>query len=391
MEDMSEPSSSWAFRKEYLVLACTVGAGLLISSVYAVGVQQNGLKVFAATFMLAGASLLGSVVLGFLFGIPRTVQGETEQMGQPGRKDARQTFRANNSLEQVSDWLTKVLIGVGLAQLALLPSGLQTVGAYWADLFGGDTSAGVFSLVVAGYFAFCGFLLGYIWARVDFYQTLVTSETEFQEIKDAVEQEERQRRADADAEKLVYQTLNPEAGQQPVPQERLNEAISSASTAARTTFFYLAKKQRSEYWDTDKAKLDRVIPIFRALIHSDEKETGQRPVYHRNFGQLGYALKDKLSPDYEGAVRSLTNAINIRDSQGLSGWILYEFNRAYCRIKLDPDFEEKKPSAPRVCTEINKDLAEVAHSDQRELLQDPTVAEWLQVNEITQEQLLNAE
>jgi len=42
----------------------------------------------------------------------------------------------------------------------------------------------------------------------------------------------------------------------------------------------------------------------------------------------------------------LTHAITIRQRTQDSGWLSYEFNRAYCRIRLDGAFQTQQPSAP---------------------------------------------
>ncbi len=87
--------------------------------------------------------------------------------------------------------------------------------------------------------------------------------------------------------------------------------------------------------------MERTIPVFRALIASDPEGR-----FHRNHGQLGFALKDKEPPDWREAEAELTNAIMIRGDPNVEGYWLYELNRAICRIKLDDLFKEGKPSTP---------------------------------------------
>jgi hypothetical protein len=87
--------------------------------------------------MAAVATSVG-VLLGFLFGIPRTLQQELPPSSSPPAPAAspqspervftganwsyQQTV--NTNLEQISDWLTKILVGVGFTQLHQLPSQL---------------------------------------------------------------------------------------------------------------------------------------------------------------------------------------------------------------------------------------------------------------------------
>ena len=60
---------------------------------------------------VAAAATAVGAFLGFLFGIPRTLQGNTT----PG-PDEIADYRPNTNLEQISDWLTKILVGVGLVK-----------------------------------------------------------------------------------------------------------------------------------------------------------------------------------------------------------------------------------------------------------------------------------
>ena len=127
-----------------------------------------------ATLMAAAATSVGGL-LGFLFGIPRTLQQELPPSSLPpalaaspqspervltgGNWSYRQTV--NTDLEQISDWLTKILVGVGLTQLHQLPSQL------W-QLAGNFPLAGSvpFSMALILNFLICGFFAGYLLTRL---------------------------------------------------------------------------------------------------------------------------------------------------------------------------------------------------------------------------------
>jgi hypothetical protein len=90
--------------------------------------------------------------VGFLFGVPRA--GSTPA-----------SARINTNLEQISDWLTKILVGVGLTQLQQLPSALRRLAAYVSRDFG-KSGNDVFSLSMVLYFSTLGFLTGYLLTRL---------------------------------------------------------------------------------------------------------------------------------------------------------------------------------------------------------------------------------
>ncbi len=58
-------------------------------------------------YLLAAATLSG--ILGLIFGLPRALSDY-----QPA---AAERYKGNSNLEEISDWLTKLLVGVGLVQL----------------------------------------------------------------------------------------------------------------------------------------------------------------------------------------------------------------------------------------------------------------------------------
>jgi hypothetical protein len=94
---------------------------------------------------LAGAAIVSGGLLGFLFGVPHTREGEAPQTKTGGRDDAvvqtettdtSITYVPNTSLEQISDWLTKMLVGVGLIEIKAIPDKLKGVASYIAKGLG---------------------------------------------------------------------------------------------------------------------------------------------------------------------------------------------------------------------------------------------------------------
>ena len=62
-------------------------------------------------------------------------------------------------------------------------------------------------------------------------------------------------------------------------------------------------------------------------------------------GQLGYALKDKMFPDWQGAKTCLDRAVELRGERSDEG-LYYQFNRALCAIHLDPGYPQTPADAP---------------------------------------------
>jgi hypothetical protein len=151
--------------------------GIVFTLILALGVfvilsftafSEHALGMSAVALFVAGAASAVGVFIGFLFGIPRTLQREQgNATNGTQRLSTLQPLGINTNLEQISDWLTKIIVGVGLVELKQLPPHLSEFVKYLAKAFDTTTAvpdAFVFCIVV--YFAIYGFLVGYLWARV---------------------------------------------------------------------------------------------------------------------------------------------------------------------------------------------------------------------------------
>jgi len=137
-----------------------------------VGVVVGGIAIFlrygfsdvlvtSAALVLAGASLFSGVLVGFLFGIPKTLQRKADESSSVSGAD----YLPNTNLEEISDWLTKMLVGVGLVELGQIPKAIDSVAAYWERCFG-PACPRPFAAGLIVYFSVIGFLLGYLWTRL---------------------------------------------------------------------------------------------------------------------------------------------------------------------------------------------------------------------------------
>lgn len=387
------------------LIAGGVILGGLMSVVYAL--QAPTLEQFAsmvgATSAFTGAALLVGGLLGFLFGIPRTLQRdlhrEAPRNGANGDASAAPSqelsYQANTNLEQISDWLTKILVGVGLTQIASIKEALWRFSEHTISALGGFKSNGLFFSALLVYFLVCGFLLSYLWTRLYFAGELHQADLaaslggKLEQVENKVNELENQAILDAKALGLVQQQLNPTLASAPVPQEELKAALKAASCSVRGQIFYLAQSARRENWREleDKPKMERTIPVFRALIASDTEG-----VYHTNHAQLGFALKDQRQPDWAEAEAELTRAIEIRGDWREHGLLLYEFNRALCRIKLDLGFRAQTKSDAKARNEILADLQAAARADVLLTLiqQEPLIQQWMTLNGVDNDMLAHA-
>jgi hypothetical protein len=199
----------------YQAFAIMVGLVMLI--IYSAS-SSRGWQAFSICLFAAGASLAMGLLVGFLFGVPRAgspkTGGATVTPDAGGKTDAAVTavaganlvagvnadvgvkpdpganvaanakpdtvvkpdatdggkpkgvYSANTNLEQISDWLTKIIVGVGLVQLTVIPGKLRSLADYLATAFGTPAVPSALVMTIIFYFGIFGFLLGYLWARL---------------------------------------------------------------------------------------------------------------------------------------------------------------------------------------------------------------------------------
>jgi len=334
---------------------------------------------------LAGTCLLLGGLLGFLFGIPRSLQHDRPPppAENGGRKDRAGEpialrYGANTNLEQISDWLTKILVGFGLTQIEKIPSYLGAVAGYFGTFLGTGAHGDKIAMTIILFFATCGFLFGYLWTRLYLAGELTRADitTVTEAVRALEDAQAEQADIDARALALTNQYLNIETHHSKFTVEELKAAIIASSPSVKVQIFYLASSTRSDNWrePADKPLMERTIPIFQALIDSDKDQR-----FHANHGQLGFALKDKRAPDWGAAEAELSKAIEMRGPSREQGWELYEFNRAICRIQLDPEFRAGRESATDQRTRVLDDLRIAARGVRHYLAVEP-VKTWLALN-----------
>lgn len=219
------------------------------------------------------------------------------------------------------------------------------------------------ALAIMGFFSACGLLYGYLWTR---FEDAVTSYGA----------------GDTSAAALVNLWLN--GHPEPDDQTRLNmmDAVKNASSTARIRIFLQAEEYRKSA--TEEAN-ERALPVFQALVDADSEG-----VFHRNRSQYALAMMGKKkdpktsTDDWRQALSLLNDAIRIRDRSGEPAWREYEFARAVCQIKLDPNFMNDPPRASELSTaqSIREDLVQAKDVDatNNPIDKDQVVNAWLKLN-----------
>ena len=139
---------------------------------------------------------VSGMLLGFLFGIPRSLPSGTVNVAPPDERangkgqppdeppaanaetaagtpsntlflGTPTPMEINSNLVEVSDWLTKIIVGVGLIELKSLPGSARSMTAFIAPSLATNTPTAM--AVVGGimlFFSVHGFLIGYLLTRI---------------------------------------------------------------------------------------------------------------------------------------------------------------------------------------------------------------------------------
>jgi len=159
-----------------------LGSGAMVSYTYA---AQAGLRGAAAVMWALALAVVGGLV-GFLFGIPKVLQagrpqalptaaaasGPAADGGSTGYEQ-----RVNTNLEDISDWLTKIVVGLGLVNLKTIVPQLDGLAArVGRSLNGGAEGHESFGLALVLFFIIGGFLFTYLLTRLYLQGALVRAE-----------------------------------------------------------------------------------------------------------------------------------------------------------------------------------------------------------------------
>jgi len=216
-------------------------------------VGLGGVILFAAAAAGGG--------LGFLFSVPRVLStgeagpnGADRKEGEGKEVKADRLLGSNTNLERISEWLTTMIVGVGLSQITSVGEHMAALTAFLAGHHDSTTlaAAGPFILIVG---LVGGFIFLYLYTRL-YLSPLF----------------------------LYVETLISKPGQEEVPtqEDRIRTLARELSEKTGASFFrYIA--------DRDSISLDNTMHVLSALLYEDD---GYRTVL-----EIGDELEETLAAE----------------------------------------------------------------------------------------------
>jgi hypothetical protein len=158
------------FRRSVLTLLVFTIFMLLLTLI--AGTCSPVSAIITLTAVAAGCAFFGASI-GFLFGIPR-LKKDTVPTAKNGVDEApplNGSYTDNTNLEEISDWLTKIILGLTLVELKPILSHIATAATNFSNAYSGYCNSNTannyypfaFATIVFYFLIGCG--LSYLWTR----------------------------------------------------------------------------------------------------------------------------------------------------------------------------------------------------------------------------------
>jgi hypothetical protein len=129
--------------------------------------QRNTLQTIALGGTIALGAFLAGGVMGFLFALPRSVTVAIPgDRGAPSKELRDLTVRPNTNLEEVSDWIVKIIVGLTLTQLGKIPSASAHLFVLLGRSLGGSPQDTTFIGALVIFTSLAGFVFGWLGTRM---------------------------------------------------------------------------------------------------------------------------------------------------------------------------------------------------------------------------------
>lgn len=343
------PKSLKEVRLAHQILVGLGIAGLVFILLFALfGARKGaGLTMLAWGFTAALASLASGLIVGLLFGLPnvrRVEIADGDQSNDSGVRSARLGYAESTNLEQVADWLTKIIIGLTLTQFALWEERFTQL-SYDLSCFllgggcsmvamardgtvlypPGSTVPGGFLMI---FYAVLGFLIGYMWMRGYFISEMETAKAnavmlasadlirnarekarlaiaeataakaradeDIRRIQEAAALEAQTIRQQADAAKLEFERQLEEARRAGLAQSRPEEVTAASVQAVAESAVAIAKT--AAVVAPEGAATDGAAEVRKKLTNLRYPDDPWRDAFGGSATVRGYTLKGVVKP-----------------------------------------------------------------------------------------------
>lgn len=251
-----------------MFIGTMIGVGGMFG--YSLSLWTHGLRLMFVSGLLASAAFVCGFFIGTLFGMPKRT------------KDEKGDYTLNNSLVEISDWLTKIIVGLSLVNIVKIPGELKLLGEFVATSAGSKgESMDIYVMCLVVYFGVFSLYLGYNYMRLVLSQKYKDAdEGLMQKLKDSEQEKEdalkkaeaMKQKAETEASRL--QTVIRYVNQTDIVPEEVKSGLSSSGEENDTTDALIARL-------TDKAELKYQKGKLQNPNDPQNKQWGEKSVNNR--------------------------------------------------------------------------------------------------------------
>lgn len=157
----------------FYFMASVVG-GWVIEALYSFAAETDrwaALRTFCLLWFASAAAFFGGAILGFLFAVPKSLS-----IPDGPKLQGANRYKTNTNLEEVSDWLTKIILGLGLVNIDKLIQFANAVGDATAEAIGSAQGAKLMAICSMIYGCVAAFIIVYSWTRTQLRRDFERSE-----------------------------------------------------------------------------------------------------------------------------------------------------------------------------------------------------------------------
>lgn len=326
-------------------------------------------KSIGAGLFLAGSSLFVGGFLGFLFGIPQAQNNDRTSTSE----DSLRHYTENTNLEQISDWLTKIIVGLTLVQYEAVRDILFAAGKAFGPFLVTGVAGENLATGTIIYFILAGFLFAYLWTRINLEHIFRSTSAMWNRDISAIVESRVQTVIERDLELIetVENYLAPMTNAKDPAFGDLSTRIEKAAYGTRADIYQMARRARIDnkkaLSDDEKAIVAKTVVVFRGLVAAAPDE------FPENYSQLGRAIIYSETPNWQEARDFFLKALELKGdkAQEDSSTHLY---LALTLIKLDQEFGDGLPSKSESASGIRRSLDIAARG--RTLSKQEDIREW---------------
>ena len=172
-------SDGHSFWETVAIIAFLIGTATIVC--FSAPFDAGWFQRFGLLFAIGCGAWMGGGSLGFLFGVPRYKSSEDKTpASQTAAAQAVTAFTPNTNLEQISDWLTKIIVGATLVQLGPIAQGFGGL-CLWIAVQLHNPASAIFAGGILVFFFFAGFMWGYLWCSIRIFREMVRLTAQLQE------------------------------------------------------------------------------------------------------------------------------------------------------------------------------------------------------------------